>query len=242
MKRAFTFCVLGLLLIGFSAVPVVSQTSAEIIQKMIEAGGGKKALESIHDSTITGTMEITQSGYTGELTVYKKEPDKMRYDLEIMGMVITQSYDGSTAWRTNPQTGAIEEMPANEAEEMKREALPTVAILDPEKYGLTFELKGKESVDGKDHFIIQQTYPDGLRLHLYVDCSTYLVTKSKGTISTEMGEVELEQIASDYKKVNGLMVAHKVTTYVNGAESRIIVINDVQYNTGLEDSLFKMEE
>ncbi len=242
MKRAFTCCVLGLLLIGFSAIPGVSQTSEEIIQKMIEAGGGKKALENIHDSTLTGTMEITQSGYTGELTVYKKEPDKMRYDLEIMGMVITQAFDGSSAWWTNPQTGATEEMPANEAEEMKREALPTVAILNPEKYGLSFEYKGKESVDGKDHYIIQQTYADGFTLNLYVDCSTYLVTKSKGTLNSPMGEVELEQIASDYKKVNGLMVAHKVVTYINGAESRIIFINDVQYNTGLEDSLFKMEE
>lgn len=242
MKRAITFCILGIFLIGVSVVPGVSQTSEEIIQKMIEASGGKKALEGIDDSTITGTIEITQSGYTGEITVYKKEPDKIRLDLEIMGMVITQAYDGSLAWWTNPQTGAVEEMPAKEAQDMKREALPTEAILNPAKYGISFEYKGKETVDGKDHYIIEQTYADGFTQNLYVDCTTYLMTKSKGTIDSPMGEVEFEQVASDYKKVNGFMVAHTVTTYVNGAESRIIVLKDVQYNTGLEDSLFKMEE
>jgi len=83
---------------------------------------------------------------------------------------------------------------------------------------------------------------DGFKVTLYVDCATYLTTKSTGTISSEMGDMEFEQFASDYKKVNGLMIAHKITTYMNGAEARILTINDVQFNSGLEDSLFIMEE
>lgn len=242
MKRAITFCILGIFLLGVSVVPGVSQTSEEIIQKMIEASGGKKALESIDDSTMTGTIELIQNGLTGEITVYKKEPGKMRIDLELMGMVITQAYDGSLAWWTNPQTGAVEEMPETEAASMKRDTLPRDAIFNPKKYGISFEYKGKETLDGKDHYIIEQTYSDGFKLTLFVDCDTYLPTKSKGKLNSAMGEVEFEQLASDYKKVNGLMVAHTVTTYVNGAESRIIVLKDIRYNTGLEDSLFKMEE
>ena len=74
-----------------------------------------------------------------------------------------------------------------------------------------------------------------------MDCATYLNTKSTGTVSSEMGDLEFEQFPSDYKKVHGLLIAHKITTYMNGAESRILTITDVQYNTGLEDSLFIME-
>lgn len=242
MKKAMTLCFLGIFLASMTASPGYSQTAKEIIQKMIEATGGRKALESIDDSTITGTIELIQQGLSGEITIYRKEPGKTRIDAALMGMVITQAYDGNMAWWTNPQTGTTEEMPATEAESMKRDSLPRDATFNPEKYGISFEYKGKESLEGKDHYIVEQTYADGFKATLYVDCGTYLITKSKGTISTAMGEGEFEQVASDYKKVHGLMVAHTITAYYNGAESRVIVITDIQYNTGLEDSLFIMEK
>jgi hypothetical protein len=159
-----------------------------------------------------------------------------------MGMVISQAYDGTLAWWTNPQTLAVEEMPASEAADMKREALPRDSIFHPEKYGISYDYKGKEQIEEKDHFVIVQTFADGFAATLYVDCATYLITKSKGTISSEMGDVEFEQFSTDHKKVHGIVSAHKITTYVNGEESRIITITDIQYNTGLKDSLFVMEE
>jgi outer membrane lipoprotein-sorting protein len=241
MKKAMIICVLGIFLVSVTATPGYSQTAKEIIQKMIEATGGKKAFENIDDSTITGTMELIQQGMSGELTIYKKEPNKMRLDIEIMGMLITQAYDGNLAWWVNPQTGATEEMPANEAASMKRDALPIDATFNPEKYGISFASKGKEALEGKNHYVIEQTFADGFKVTLYVDSTTYLLTKSKGTFSSEMGEAEFEQFASDYKKVHGIVIAHKITTYINGAEARILTITDVQYNTGLEDSLFIME-
>jgi outer membrane lipoprotein-sorting protein len=242
MKKMMIICILGIFLVSVTATPGYSQTAKEIIQKMIEATGGRKALESIDDSTVTGTMELIQQGLSGELTIYKKEPDKMRLDIEIMGMLITQAYDGNMAWWVNPQTGATEEMPANEAASMKRDALPRDAAFNPEKYGITITSKGKEALEGKDHYVLEQTYADGFKVTLYVDSATYLLTKSKGTFSSEMGEADFEQFASDYKEVHGVMIAHKITTYMNGAEARILTITDVQYNTGLEDSMFKMEE
>lgn len=241
MKKTIIICLLGLFLASVTTIPGYAQTAKEIIQKMIEATGGRDAIESIDDSTVTGTIDLTDVGYSGEITIYKKEPNKMRIDVGLMGTVITQAFDGNVAWWVNPQTGATEEMPPTEAASMKRDALPRDATFNPEKYGISFDNKGKEQIDGKDHFIIEQTYSDGFQITLYVDSATYLVTKSKGMIESAVGEVEFEQVASDYKKVNGLMTAHTITTYVNGVESRVIKISDIQYNTGLEDSLFIME-
>ena len=235
-------CALGIFLVSITAAPGHSQTAKEIIQKMIDATGGRKALESIDDSTVSGTIEFIQEGLSGAVTVYKKEPGKMRVDVEVMGMLITQAYDGNLAWWINPQTGATEEMPATEAANMKRDALPRDATFYPEKYGISFEYKGKESIEGRDHFVIEQTFADGFIATLYVDSTRYLLTKSKGTLSSAAGEAEIETFASDYKKVHGLMVAHKITTYMNGTEARILTITDIQYNTGLKDSLFIMEQ
>lgn len=243
MKKALIICFLGIFLASITAFPGYSQTAKEIVAKMIEATGGKKAIEGIVDSTMTGTMELIQQGLSGEITVYKKEPSQMRIDLEVMGMVITQAFDGNLVWWTNPQTGATEEMPPAEAASIKRDSLPRIAILDPEKYGISIVYKGKEQIEGKDHHVLEQTYADGFTSTLYVDSTTYLITKTKSTTESDiMGEVELEHVVTDYKKVHGLMTAHKVITYANGAESRTVTITDIQYNTGLEDSLFVMEE
>ncbi len=241
MKKTLTLCLLGIFLIGLTASPGFSQTAKEILDKMVEASGGRKAIESVDDSTVTGTVELIQQGISGAITLYKKEPNKMRIDVEIMGMLITQAYDGETAWCVNPNTGATEVMPEEEAASMKRDALPRDAAFNPEKYGINYAYKGKESLDGKEHYVIEQTYSDGFQTTIYVDAETYLPTKSTSTISSQMGDMEFEQYASDYKKVNGLMIAHTITAYVNGEESRIIKISDVKNNTGLEDSLFKME-
>ncbi len=241
MKKAITFCILGIFLVSLAASPGWSQTAKDLLNKMIEAQGGRKVIESIDDSTVTGTIDLVQQGLSGTLTVYRKEPNKMRIDLEVMGMLITQAYDGEMAWWVNPNTLVTEEMPETEAASMRREALPRDSAFNPEKYGITYTLKGKEPLDGKDHYILEQTFADGFKVTIYVDSETYLTTKSSGTFSSQMGEMEFEQYASDYKKVGGLTIAHTLTTYINGEESRIIKISEIKNNTGLQDSLFKME-
>ncbi|MGB6338996.1 MAG: hypothetical protein WBF32_04415, partial [Candidatus Aminicenantaceae bacterium] len=78
MKRATSLCVLSLLLISFLATPAKSQSADDILAKMIDAMGGRKALEKIKDTTISGSMDLTQMGLSATITVYQKEPNKSR--------------------------------------------------------------------------------------------------------------------------------------------------------------------
>jgi outer membrane lipoprotein-sorting protein len=223
--------------------PGSGQTAEEIIKKMIEAQGGKKVFESIKDMTLSGTLELVQQGLSGSITIYKKEPDKMRRDIEIMGMIITQAYDGETAWGINIQTGKTEEMEEQQAEEMKRQSLPTIAILYPEKYGFSFDYQKKEKIEDKDYFVIELTYPDGFKATLYVDTETYLTYKIKAKTMGPMGyEIESEQFTSDYKKVDGMIIAHSMVTFIEGEEFTEINVTSVKFNTSLEDSFFKMNK
>jgi outer membrane lipoprotein-sorting protein len=243
MKKIFTPCLLSIFLLSLTASPGLCQTAKEVLAKMIEAQGGKKVFENTKDITMSGTFDLIQQGLSGSVTVHKKEPDKRRMDFEVMGMVVTQAYDGKTAWATNPQTGSTEEMPEQQAAEMKRDAMPLVSILYPEKYGLSFALKEKEKIEDKDYFVLEMTFPDGFKATLYIDPETYLIYKTKAKAMGQMGvEVESEQFASDYKKVNGMMMAHSITIFNDGEEYLTITITEVNFNTGLEDSLFKMSE
>jgi len=226
------------------ASPGLSQKTSDILEKMIDAQGGRKSLEKVKDMTMVGSMEMIAMGMSGSLTMYCKEPIKIRMDMEIMGMVITLAFDGETAWMINPQTGSTEELSGKEAEDIKRGALDSYsALLSPEKYSITYAYKGKEKIEDKDYFVLEQTFSDGYKKTLYIDSKTYLTFKTKEISLNESGvEVEEEEFHSDYKKVDGVMFPHSITNFEDGEENVKVIFTNVKLNTGLENSLFKMSK
>jgi outer membrane lipoprotein-sorting protein len=242
MKRSLTLCLLGLFLFGSITYLGYGQTAKEVLDKMIEAQGGRKVLASIKDMTISGSLEMIQNGLTGSLTLYQKEPDKIRMDMEFMGMVVTRAFDGEKGWMITPETSGAQEMDAKMTEDMKKQALGNDATLNPEKYGITFAFKGKEKIQDKEYLVLEQTYKDGDKVTMYVDPATYLISRTKGKSTSQMGsEVEAETVLSDYKKVGDSLVAHSIIIFQNGAEALRMAFTKITYNTGLEDAFFKMK-
>ena len=120
------------------------KSGMEVLEKMIKAQGGREVLSQITDMTTSGTMEMIQMGLSGDLTMYQKEPNKMRMDFEVMGIVISQGYNGEKAWTTNPETGAVEDLSDVESEDFRKQSMGNDSILNPEKYGITYTLEKKE--------------------------------------------------------------------------------------------------
>ncbi len=241
MKKIVSLSLLGVFLFGLVVSQGFGQKAADVLEKFIEASGGRKRLSSIKDTTMIGTMDVVMVGMSGSLTMYQKEPNMIRMDMEIQGMVITTAYDGETAWMTNPQTGATEEMPADQANDIIRQAYGNDILLNPEKHGVTYTLKESENIEGKDYFVLVQTFPDGFAQTLYIDSKTYLPYKSVASV-TQMGiEAEAETFLSDWRKIDGTMVSFSARILYNGEEAMTMTFSEVRYNTGIEDSLFKMD-
>lgn len=162
-----------------------------------------------------------------------------------MGIMITQAYDGEKAWMTNPQSGAVEEMPDLMAKNMKRQAFGARAALDPEKYGISYVYKGKEKANDKEYLVLEQSFKDGFKATIYVDPATYLIykTKAKGIDATGTGgEVDTESISEDYRNEGGLILAHKTSTFQSGAVAMAMTYVKISTNSKLEDALFKMSK
>jgi outer membrane lipoprotein-sorting protein len=241
MKKSLSLIVCAVFLLAFITAPAHSQTAKDILAKYIEAQGGAKALAAINDTTISGNMDLAAMGLSATLTMYQKEPNKMRMDIEVMGMVITQAFDGEIAWMVNPQTGATEQLPENMTQEFKRQALGNQALLNPDKFGIKYDFAGKEKIDDKEYLVLTQTTADGHVTTMYIDPATYLTYKTKGKALDQSGnEVMAESIVGDYKKVDGVLLAHSMTTYQDGQEYMKMTITKVAFNSGLEDSLFQM--
>jgi len=243
MKKTILICILCLFLIGSLLIPLSSQTQDEILKEMIQAQGGKAAIEKIKDMKVTGTIEVSQQGLSVSFTQYKKEPDKRRIEMKVMNTVQVQGFDGTTAWELNPQVGKAVEIPGEDALDIKRGSLALGWILNPEKYGISLVHKGREKIDGKYYIVLEQVYSDGGKVINYVDPETYLTFKIKSKILDEMMvEVETETFLSDYKSVKGYVMAHTMISYLHGKEYMRIIFKRVKLNTGLPNHLFLMEK
>jgi outer membrane lipoprotein-sorting protein len=220
-----------------------SQTLDEILKEMIQAQGGKAAIEKIKDMRVTGTIEVPQEGLSVPFTQYKKEPDKRRIEMKVMGTVQVQGFDGKIAWELDPQSEIAVEIPGEDAIDIKRGSLALQWILKPEKYGISLVFKGREKIQGKSYLVLEQVYSDGGKAILYIDPETYLTFMIKSKMLDEMMvEVETETYLSDYKSLKGYVMAHKMISYLRGKEYMRIIFDKVKLNTGLPDHLFLMQK
>ncbi len=244
MKKATAWILGAAVLMTLATRPGYGQTAQDVLNKLIDAMGGRKALEAVKDTTVTGTAEVVQYGISASITMYQKEPNKLRIDIDIAaaGMTITQAFDGQKGWWTNPQTGATEELPAAMAKDILHQALGNDSFLNPKKLGITYALKPKAKIEDKDYIVLEQTLADGHKTTMYLDPATYLPYKTTSLAADLTGaEVETESYLTDYKKVGGLMVAHTIRNLQNGAEAQRVSIASVTYNTNLDDALFTMK-
>jgi outer membrane lipoprotein-sorting protein len=242
MKKKFVALFTGLVLMGFLMLPGLAQTEKDILENMIKALGGRQTLSEIKDTRISGTIEIIQYGMNAPMTIYQKEPNKYRMEMEIMGMSMIQVFDGQKAMMTNPQTGEVMELPPDQTNDMMRQALGNDATLHPEKYGISYTFKGKEEVNGRQCLILEQKFQDGFTSTFYLDANTYLPYKSKSkSLSPTGSEVESEIIFSDYRKVGNTMAAFSMAIYQEGVESIRMTFSEIVYNTGIDDSLFTLK-
>lgn len=219
-----------------------AQSAEDILENMIEAQGGRAALENIKDTTLIGTTEMKGMDLGGSFITYQKEPDMLRTDSKVRTSQITQACDGEKAWMTNPFTGEAEEMPEPMAKDFIRSSLGNAALLDPGKFGILYTLEGKRAVGEHEYYVLQKKFPDGFQTFLYVDPENFFLHKTVNRAFDRAGNESLvETVFSDYKKVDALTLAHSIVTYHDGREFMIMQITEVKFNTGLDDVFFKMK-
>ena len=221
-----------------------SKDALNVLAKMVEAMGGRKLLASIKDATLKGTAEMVQTGLSGPITIYQKEPNKLRMDLDLSsiapGRIFTLAYDGTKGWGTDVRTWANEAMSEASSQDFSHQAVGNDSLLDPRKLGIVYVLKPRATLDGRDYIVLEQTLADGHKTLFYVDPETYLTYKfSTTSLDPATGAVvEIESVLGEYRRAGGLMINHSVRTYNGGTEIERLTITAVVHNSALNDALF----
>lgn len=237
--RRLTFIAVSAILFSLT---LSAQTVDEIIAKHVAAQGGLAKLKALQSIRMTGNFE--SGGMQADFTQVLKRPMKMRLDLSVQGLTMTQAYDGQRGWQIVPFTGQKdpELMTGDELKNAQEQADMDGPLVDYKSKGNTIELVGKEKIADKDSYHLKVMLKNGSERELYLDAATFLGVKTSVKTMMRGAKVELESTLGDYRDVNGLKFPFSIEQRQvggDGAEQKI-TFSKIELNPPLEDSIFKM--
>ncbi len=203
-----------------------------VVEKYVNAIGGKDALEKIQDIKTTATTSM--NGMEIKQTTYKKAPNKYAMIMSMNGNVMMQqSYNGERGIMKGFQGES--EVIGEDLENLKIEA-----FINPElKYsemGVLVTLEAIESVDDKDAYKIKVINPTGQTTYDYYDVESGLKVQSKQTSVTPQGEFTQVFDFTDYQEMNKVKFPFLVK--ISGVQNMELKVISVEINTDLSDDLF----
>ncbi len=240
MKRTLTtmFLLLAMGLAAFAqTTPAPSLPSLDdVLKKSLEATGGKAAIEKVNSRVAKGTFEIPAMGASGSVETYSKAPNKTLTVVTLEGLgVITQGYDGKTAWAKDPFQG-LRDLTGAELSALKREAEFFGELKFKELYPKA-AVTGKSKVGEREVYVVEATPADGEPEKFYFDAQSGLLLRKDSVVDGPQGRMPSESYFEDYKAVNGIMMPHTIKQS-NSAISFLIKLNDVKHNVAIEDAKF----
>ncbi|GAB3330424.1 hypothetical protein GCM10027429_07690 [Marivirga atlantica] len=210
-------------------------TAQNIIDKYVEAIGGKEALEGVIN--IKTVYEASVQGQKLTLTSVKNNKAS-KQAITMMGMnFMSTVYDGSDVKIT--QQG--QNVPVGEED---KKDLPIDAQVTPElnydKLGVTIELAGAQNINGKTAYGVKVTMPSGKTSTQYFDAESGLKVKSVVTNEGPNGQsmTSTTEIKS-YKEVDGIKVPEKMN--INQGFPMTAELKSAEVNADLDEDTFKIK-
>lgn len=192
--------------------------------------------------TIKITGKMSAMGMEMPMTMYMKNPNKIKVVYSFNGQEMISVFDGEKGYIMNPMMGSADpvELTGAQLKQVQSNNAFRNELLSYQKNNqLTFE--GMEDVNGKPAYKLKVSVADGNPIYMFIDKGTNLVVKSV-TTAEQMGNVmEIETYLTDYTETKGVVMPKKTTAMSNGMEAGVITLDAIEVDTPMDDTLFKIK-
>lgn len=228
--------ILAFALIFSGAAVAQAPTAEQVLDKFVEASGGKAALEKVTSTASKGTVDVTFAGVSATAEFLAKSPDKSYFVFNVDGYgQVKQGFDGKTAWSESPDAG-LRELTGEQAETIKRGAVFNAPLKWRELFAKA-ELKGKEKVGERDVWAVVLTPAKGGPTTQYFDAENGLMLKVTSPAVGDQGEYTAITEFSDYRDVDGVKEPFVLKNTIPMGDL-IIKFTEVKHNVAIEDAKF----
>lgn len=236
MKKIVLTFLFSLLVVLPAFAQEKAPTVDQILDKYVQAIGGKAAYEKLTSRVEKGNFDIPAMGAGGPIEIYSKAPNKNLVVITIDGFgVVQEGFTGTVAWANDPQSG-LREKSGTELADAKRGADFYGPVRMKEHYP-KMELKGKEKVGAGEAYVIVATPAGGSPETLYFDTKSGLLVRQDATRETQAGTMNVQALLEDYREVDGVKIPF-VIHQNSDAISFVIKLTEIKHNVAIEDAKF----
>ena len=233
----------GIVPIGYRQQPSAPTAAAvdanEAVQKAIAAKGGLDVLRSIR--TVKSESDLVFATPSGDAkvvtTAYVRYPGQFRIDARGPDGLRIQTFDNGSAWMSDG-TAADEAPPAVASALRASVQRDTIALLLAMADG---KVKAPRltsvSVDGATMPALELDLSPAGRLTMIFDPKTWLLLRQR--YGGSEGEPATEESFSDYRRIDGLQVAHQMSVRRVGQFPIRRLVRTFEINVPLEPALFR---
>ena len=227
---------LFLLLACFSVFTALrAQTADEVVNKYVDAIGGKKAISAVTSLVIESNVNVMGSDAPSTTQILVGKGFKSETDFN--GSKIVNCVTDKGGWAMNPMAGQTSAVAIPDAQLKATRGSLWIGgpLVDYAAKGYKLELAGKEATDYK-----LKLTADGVNIYYYINTGTYLIDKTVNSLSVNGQDIEITTAFSDYKKtdVGYLMPFKQDVTYPQFTLA--ITHNKVEVNKTIDPAIFEM--
>jgi outer membrane lipoprotein-sorting protein len=211
-------------------------TADQVLDKYVQAIGGKAAIEKQTTRTAKGSFEIPAFGASGTAETYAKAPNKSATVINVAGFgVVQEVFDGTHGWSSDPQNGLREKAGAELAStKLDSEFYKPVKLkaLYPK-----IVVKGTDKVGDKEVYVLDATPAEGSTETWYFDTQTGLLLREDAERESPQGKQAIQVFYEDYKDVDGIKMAHSIRQ-ISPAFTLTIKMEEIKHNVPVDDAKF----
>lgn len=214
-----------------------AETLDQILEKNTAAMGGREVLDGMKSFSYTSVLKVTPSApneppYEGKSQSHYKSPDKAHVATTFHGVTRINATNGKQYWEldtSRPLAGANIITTAVAQSRIDDARISNTYLARQPDLGVELKLLGIEKVGDREAYIIQTTRPYGNQTRIFLDKETGLIIKEESATSARW--------LSDWRKVDGVMFAHKVRL-VYADRVAEMTLENVKVNPDIVDDIF----
>lgn len=212
-----------------------SLSARQIIEKNIDAQGGRSALESI--LTVYTEFETTMEGHQVHIIIKEMLPNKGSFEIVYQGRTVYKSFfDGKQGYDINNGHKMLAADDENKDKFYKKNIFDELDYLDTSLY--TIELLPEAIVGDEPAYVVKTTLKNGAERVIYYSKKNFLELKSERTALPESERSNM-MIIEKQKKVQNIMYPCQERMNVGTDHEQTLTLLYIYFNKKVSETDFQ---